>query len=252
MNLRDRGTFPAMLKGTAIRLKASPLLLYLVSLVVFSACALTGPPIGFGPFDEPPLPMGGTAAIIQNIPIKARESSIDGMVVISTFIDTSGEVVEIHPLGSHSDLDAPVAEAIIRTPWKPARLEGEAVGVWVNIPVRFHSGEATVHYPLYDHPPVPVGGYEAILRQLRIPGIAQAAGLHGTVIVQAYVSAGGEVTMVAIQQGMPNTGLDEAAKNSINNTLFIPAMMNGVAVGTWIAIPVNFRLHSQFNSPRMR
>ncbi len=243
MNLRDRGTFPAMLKGTVIRLKASSLPLYLLSLIVFTACAPRLPPEGYDPFDEPPFPVGGTAAIIQNISGEARELSINGTVVLSAFINTKGEVTELFIIKPDPTMNMPVANAIMRTPWKPAKLMGEAVGAWVNIPVEIQSGEATVRYPLYDHPPMPIGGYAAFRVQLRrryYPPIAIDAGVKGTVIVQAYVSTEGEVTSVMIQRSIPNTGLDEGAMEAIKNTTFTPAMLNGEAVGTWIAIPVYF------------
>lgn len=232
-----------MYNCAAIRLKASPLPLYLVTLLVFTACAPLPLPEGYHPFDEPPLPVGGTAAIIQNIPGEARELSIDGIVVLSAFINSKGEVTELFIIKTHPEMNVPVSKAIMRTPWKPAKLEGEAVGAWVNIPVEIQSGKTTVRYPLYDHPPVPVGGYAAFRNQLLryYPPLAIEAGVKGTVIVQAYVGEEGKVISVMIQRSIPNTGLDEAAMAGIKNTTFTPAMLNGEAVGTWIAIPVYFR-----------
>ncbi len=78
--------------------------------------------------------------------------------------------------------------------------------------------------------------------KLRYPEIAIAAGVRGLVIVLAFVNQDGEVAMVAIQKGLPNTGLDEAAIEAVKSTLFTPAMLKGEAVGAWIAVPLNFRL----------
>lgn len=242
-------SFPAMHRGTTTRRRVSPLLLLSIYLIASTACApiplaevyLAEEYRPFSPFDEPPLPLDGIDAIIQNIPAEAGESSIDGLVVLSAFINSNGNVRHLINIKSHPELDIPVAEVIRRTPWNPAKLMGEAVGVWINISVEIQSGETRVLYPHYDHPPMPVGGYEAFRRQLHYPEIANAAGIQGLVIVQAFVNKNGAVTLVVIQKGIPHTGLNEAAMEAIKNTLFTPAMLNGEAVGTWIAIPVNFR-----------
>ncbi|MFB0515438.1 MAG: hypothetical protein ACETWG_02395 [Candidatus Neomarinimicrobiota bacterium] len=50
-----------------------------------------------------------------------------------------------------------------------------------------------VRFIPYDEPPVPIGGYTAIQRNVRYPEIAQEAGIEGTVIIQAFVDAQGLV-----------------------------------------------------------
>ena len=94
----------------------------------------------------------------------------------------------------------------------------------------------------YDEAPVPVGGYEAIQRNVRYPEIAQEAGIEGLVVVQAFVNDKGRVTETVILKGMANTGLDEAAMDAIKRTRFKPAKQRDRPVGVWISIPVNFRL----------
>ncbi len=96
----------------------------------------------------------------------------------------------------------------------------------------------------YDDPPVPVGGYAAIQRNVEYPEIAQEAGIEGTVIVQAFIDKGGKVTETVILKGIPNTGLDEAAMAAIRKTSFKPAKQRDRAVGVWISIPVNFKLRN--------
>ncbi|MAG20758.1 MAG: energy transducer TonB [Candidatus Marinimicrobia bacterium] len=99
-----------------------------------------------------------------------------------------------------------------------------------------------VRFIPYDDPPVPVGGYGAIQRNIIYPEIAQEAGIEGTVVIQAFVSKKGKVTDTLVLKGIPNTGLDEAAMEAIKKTGFKPAKQRDRAVGVWISIPVNFRL----------
>ncbi len=102
----------------------------------------------------------------------------------------------------------------------------------------------TIRFIPYDDPPVPIGGYEAIQKNVVYPEIAMEAGIEGMVIVQAFVSDKGRVTETVILKGIPNTGLNEAAANAIKRTRFRPAMQRDRKVGVWISIPVNFRLNN--------
>ena len=99
-----------------------------------------------------------------------------------------------------------------------------------------------VRFIPYDDPPVPLGGYSAIQRNIISPEIAQEAGLEGTVVIQAFVDKKGKVTDTVVLKGIPNTGLDEAAMTAIAKTRFKPAKQRDRPVGVWISIPVNFRL----------
>lgn len=99
-----------------------------------------------------------------------------------------------------------------------------------------------VRFIPYDDPPKPIGGYEAIHRNIVYPEIAQEAGIEGLVIIYAFVDKTGKVTDTIVEKGIPNTGLDEAAMNAIRNTRWTPAKQRDRAVGVWIAIPINFRL----------
>ena len=99
-----------------------------------------------------------------------------------------------------------------------------------------------VRFIPYDDPPVPLGGYSAIQRNIIYPEIAQEAGIEGTVVIQAFVDKKGKVTDTVVLKGIPNTGLDEAAMTAISKTRFKPAKQRDRPVGVWISIPVNFRL----------
>lgn len=102
----------------------------------------------------------------------------------------------------------------------------------------------TIRFIPYDEPPKPIGGFEAIQKNVVYPEIAQEAGIEGTVIVQAFVDKKGKVQDCVILKGVPNTGLDEAAIKAIKMTRFIPAMQRDRKVGVYISIPVIFKLRN--------
>ncbi len=101
-----------------------------------------------------------------------------------------------------------------------------------------------VRFIPYDEPPVPIGGFKTILKHLKYPELALAAGIEGTVIVQAFVDKTGRVTVAEILEGIPQTGMNEAAIEAIERTRFKPAKQRDVALGVWLAIPITFQLSS--------
>ncbi len=104
------------------------------------------------------------------------------------------------------------------------------------------SSGPNVKFIAYDDPPVPVGGYGAIQRNIVYPEIAQEAGIEGKVIIQAFIDNKGRVQGMSVLQGIPNTGLNEAAMAAIKKTRFKPAQQRDRPVGVYISIPVNFKL----------
>ena len=104
------------------------------------------------------------------------------------------------------------------------------------------SSGPNVKFIAYDDPPVPVGGYGAIQRNIVYPEIAQEAGIEGKVIIQAFIDEKGRVQSMTVLQGIPNTGLNEAAMAAIKKTRFKPAQQRDRPVGVYISIPVNFKL----------
>ncbi|MDP7558149.1 MAG: energy transducer TonB, partial [Candidatus Marinimicrobia bacterium] len=104
------------------------------------------------------------------------------------------------------------------------------------------SSGPNVKFIAYDDPPVPVGGYGAIQRNIVYPEIAQEAGIEGKVIIQAFIDDKGRVQGMSVLQGIPNTGLNEAAMAAIKKTRFKPAQQRDRPVGVYISIPVNFKL----------
>ena len=91
---------------------------------------------------------------------------------------------------------------------------------------------------------IPIDDFAVPLKPIRpkYPKVAKEAGIEGTVVVQVYVNEKGRVTETVILKGIPDSGLDEAAIKAIENVKFRPAKAGNKKVGSWVSIPVNFRL----------
>ncbi len=92
----------------------------------------------------------------------------------------------------------------------------------------------------YDDPPVPIGGYAAIARNLRYPDVAQRAGIEGTVTVRAQIGTDGTVLNAVVIESL--TGCDDAALEAVKKTKWKPAMQRDQPVRVWVSIPVIFQL----------
>ena len=73
------------------------------------------------------------------------------------------------------------------------------------------------------------------------PDAARAAGISGTVTVQAYVRTDGSVGDTRILNSV--RGLDEAAAAAVKQWRFKPATVKGEPVAWWVSVPVKFSLH---------
>lgn len=102
----------------------------------------------------------------------------------------------------------------------------------------------TIRFIPYDEPPVPIGGYGAIIANLVYPEIARQAGIEGTVVLSVYVSEKGFVEEIVVERGVALTGMDEAAIRAVRRVRFRPARQRDRALGVWIAIPIEFRISS--------
>lgn len=95
----------------------------------------------FVPYDDPPQPIGGFAAIQRNLkyPEIARKAGVEGRVMVHVQIDEKGKVVNTKILVSlgNNGCDEAAIEAIKSVSWKPAMQRDRPVKVWVAIPVVF-------------------------------------------------------------------------------------------------------------------
>jgi len=95
----------------------------------------------FVPYDEPPQPVGGFAAIQSRLiyPEIARKAGVEGRVTVQAQIDVDGTVTRtkvVQSLGPNG-CDEAAIEAIKSVKWKPAKQRDRPVKVWIAVPVDF-------------------------------------------------------------------------------------------------------------------
>lgn len=93
--------------------------------------------------DKLPFPVGGIDQIAKNVvyPPTAKESSLQGEVLIKAVIDQKGNVSSTEIIKSlDTECDNAAADAIKKTKFTPGIKDGKAVESQVTIPVRFKLG----------------------------------------------------------------------------------------------------------------
>jgi TonB family protein len=233
----------------------------------------------FVSYDDPPQPIGGFAAIQENLvyPELARRAGIEGIVIVHAQVSESGEVIDtriLQSLGEDNGCDEAAVAAIKAVKWQPAKSKDQPVSVWVSIPVRFKlKGDSTIKSenksdnleeakvrikelsptPPYeasaellipfDEAPEPIGGLEAIQKNLVYPELAQKAGVEGTVAVQVRIDENGEVVDTKVLKPLGNSGCNEAAVAAIKSVKWKPAKIDGKPIAVAVAVLVIFKLH---------
>lgn len=89
----------------------------------------------------------------------------------------------------------------------------------------------------YSEPPVIV--YE---QRPTYPDIAKNSGVEGDVVLLVYIDTSGNVRNAIVQSSPGLPALDEAAKKAAMKCKFKPAKQQGVPVGVWYSIVMQFRM----------
>ncbi|GAB4129507.1 MAG: hypothetical protein Fur0015_03440 [Ignavibacteriales bacterium] len=89
--------------------------------------------------------------------------------------------------------------------------------------------------------PEPVGGMQAIIKNLVYPKSAKDAGIQGKVFIKALVDENGNVAKTEVIKSL-NPECDAAAISAIKKTKFTGGMIMGKPTQTEIVIPIYFRL----------
>jgi len=92
-----------------------------------------------------------------------------------------------------------------------------------------------------DKQPGPIGGIEAILKNVIYPQSAKEANIQGKVLIKAIIDEKGNVAETEVINSIQKD-CDQAAVDAIKKTKFTPATKDGKPVKAEVVIPVMFKL----------
>ena len=93
-------------------------------------------PVRVGGNVKPPRLLSGPAPIY---PILAKQSRIQGIVVIEAIINEHGNVIEMHAISGHPLLIPAAMKAVSQRKYEPTILDGQATPVNLRVEVTFHA-----------------------------------------------------------------------------------------------------------------
>ena len=88
--------------------------------------------------------------------------------------------------------------------------------------------------------PMPVGGMEALERNIIYPTFHRLVGNDADVILTFHVDAEGKVSNIQVARS-GGANFDNSAATAVMNTQWNPAMQNGIPVALTYALPFEFR-----------
>ena len=102
------------------------------------------------------------------------------------------------------------------------------------------SAEAIRVAPLYQSNPA----FRAPPQPPNYPRLARKRGIEGQVVLRVDIGPAGDVLALIIEQSSGSGLLDKAARKAVHQWQFVPAQANGIAVASYVRIPVDFVLEA--------
>jgi TonB family protein len=97
------------------------------------------PPVDFTGYDDAPIVL---TQAWPKYPEKALHAGMEGDVIVKMWIDVEGKVKKVVALKASADIFIDSAiEAAHKWTFSPAKIQGESVSVWIQIPFRFRLKE---------------------------------------------------------------------------------------------------------------
>ncbi len=102
--------------------------------------------------------------------------------------------------------------------------------------------KATDIFVPHETPPWPIGGSEAIEKQIVYPELAKKAKIEGSVFVGVFIDEQGNPIKTKVRKGASFRGFEKAVRKALMAVKWQPAKQGERAVKVWVWIPVEFHL----------
>jgi TonB family protein len=172
----------------------------------------------------------------------ARQSKVEGVVILQARTDTEGRVKDAMVLRSVPLLDQAALEAVRQWVYEPLVIDGQAKEAVFTVTVRFAldgekqiakaEGSGTTGEVL-----VPT-----LIRRVDpvYPEAARKAGIQGIVLLEATTDEQGNVVKVRVQKSIPE--LDQAAVDALKQWKYEPLIVEGKPKGVVFTVTIRFAL----------
>jgi len=182
-------------------------------------------------------------------PKEARQTGIEGIVILEAKTDEKGNVVDARVLRSIPLLDQAAIDAVKQWTFEPLLIDGKPRQMIFTLTVRFDlkEKEADMAKALkkFAEGAVAVEGDIKPPRLIKevapvYPEAARSAGVQGAVILSVRANEKGEVVDVMVLRSIPL--LDQAAIDAVMQWVYEPLIVDGKAVSVVFTVTVRFQL----------
>ena len=170
----------------------------------------------------------------------AKQSQVEGVVILEATTDIYGKVINTKVLRSIPLLDQAAIDAVKQWVYEPMIMDGEPRGVMFTVTCTFKRDEP-VRATGDIKPPKLIKKVDAIY-----PQEAKDAGIEGVVILEATTDIYGKVKEVKILRSIPE--LDQAAIDAVKQWVYEPMMIDGKPKGVIFTVTVVFELDENPNT----
>jgi TonB family protein len=182
----------------------------------------------------------------------ARQSRVEGVVILEVRTDTTGKVKDVMVLRSIPLLDQAAIDAVRQWVYKPLIVEGKPVEAVFTVTVRFElkGGEKEEAAEAEKAGETEKGAVRAtgeinpprLLKKVEpvYPQEARKAGVEGTVILEAMTDARGNVAGIKVLKSIPE--LDQAAIDALKQWKYEPTIIDGKPTPVVFTVTIRFRL----------
>lgn len=160
-------------------------------------------------------------------------------------LNENGKVEKILPVTTPGqEYSHLVADEVSSWKFEPGQNNNEAVKsqyTWYyNVPGQINMDD-NEYKMTADSMPQPIGGIQALAKNIVYPEKAKQKGTEGKVFLQVYIDESGKVIKTSVIKSAGEL-LDKAAEDAIRKTTFTPGIVNGKPVKVKVVIPIVFKL----------
>jgi TonB family protein len=171
-------------------------------------------------------------------PAIAKESHVEGVVILEATTDIYGRIVNTRILRSIPLLDQAAVDAVKQWIYEPMIIDGEPRGIIFTVTCTFKLDSR-------DEPVRAVGdiGPPRLIKMVEpvYPDEAKKAGIEGVVILEATADRYGRVKNARVLRSIPD--LDQAAIDAVKQWVYEPMVIDGKPKGVIFTVTVVFKLN---------
>jgi TonB family protein len=184
-------------------------------------------------------------------PEHAKRIGLAGTIVIHATINKEGHIADEHVISGSSELQQAALDAVKQWIFKPYLLNNEPIEIETDIKVTFNSAYETAQdddslksprNPVTFHIPFDMAQeHLQWSRQPEYPQNAKAAGISGTVVLEAVIGKNGHITELNAISGPSE--LQQAAMDAVRTWMYRPFLLKGEPQIVATTINVVFKPH---------